>query len=79
MAVDTTAPSIGCPDDIAITGGFGGKVVNFKPPVTDACDPSPSVTAIPPSGSFFPTGVTTVTVEAANLCANDPRGVSLTC
>ncbi len=68
--VDTTAPSITCPVVISTSGGFGGTVVTFSPAAVDACDPAPSLTSTPPSGSFFVTGVTSVAATAADTCAN---------
>ncbi len=67
---DTTGPSVACPADIATSGGFGGTVVAFEASASDACDPNPSVAAVPPSGSFFATGVTPVSATAADTCGN---------
>lgn len=68
---DTTSPVITCPEDI-FTGGFDGAVVDIDPfpSATDNCDPPPDVTTNPASGSFFSTGVTTVTATARDACAN---------
>jgi len=68
--VDTTAPDVNCPADIAVSGGFGGRAVSFSPSTSDTCDPNPSIAATPMSGSFFPTGVTSVSATAADACGN---------
>lgn len=68
--VDTIAPEVFCPADIAVSGGFGGRAVSFSPSATDACDVNPSVAATPISGSFFPTGVTSVSATATDACGN---------
>ncbi len=54
--------------------GAAGRVVNYSVPVTSACDPSPTLTCTPASGSVFPIGNTTV-----NCVAVDSRGMSNTC
>lgn len=74
--VDTTAPTVTCPADIAVSGGFGGRAVSFSASATDACDANPSVAATPISGSFFPTGVTTVSATATDACANTSSACS---
>jgi hypothetical protein len=46
-------------------------VVNFNlPSATDNCGGTPSVAAIPPSGSSFASGATPVTVTATDACGN---------
>jgi hypothetical protein len=67
---DVTAPEINCPDDIAVSGVFGGAVVTYAPTATDGCDPNPIVTTDIPSGSVFEKGVTTVTVTATDASGN---------
>ncbi len=67
---DTTPPDLTCPDDIAASGGFGGTAVTFDPSVDDGCDPNPMVITMPPSGSNFPTGVTSVMAMAMDTCTN---------
>jgi len=71
---DTMPPVLTCPDDIAVSGGFGGAEVTYDPTATDECDANPAVTTDIASGSFFETGVTTVTATAA-----DSSGNSSTC
>ncbi|MGH9764770.1 MAG: HYR domain-containing protein, partial [Blastocatellia bacterium] len=69
---DTEAPKITCPANaVAVTsGGSGSVIVNYPAPVaTDNC-PGVSVVCTPPSGSVFPTGVTTVTCTATDAAGN---------
>lgn len=44
--------------------------VDFELSASDDCDPSPSVTSSPPSGSLFPVGTTTVTVTSTDAQGN---------
>lgn len=72
---DVTPPAIQCPADITLQGapGAGSTTVNYPAPVaSDNC--SATVVCIPPSGSAFPAGVTTVTCTAT-----DPSGNTATC
>ncbi len=69
QVVDTTAPVITCPQDVAEVA-TGPVPVSFSPSVTDACDPSPSIVCIPPSGSVFPLGDTVVTCTATDDSGN---------
>ncbi len=66
---DTTAPVIIC-EDIAVSGAFGGALVTFDPWATDNGLGEPVVTTDIASGSFFETGVTTVTATATDACDN---------
>ncbi|MDX2199389.1 MAG: HYR domain-containing protein [Phycisphaerae bacterium] len=72
--VDTEAPTLVCPSDISVDADTGcdGAVVTFADPaVTDNCDTSPTlVGCVPPSGSLFPIGTTTVTCTAQDDCGN---------
>lgn len=52
------------------------KVVNFNIVATDNCDPSPTVTVSHPSGSAFPVGRTSVTINARDD-DNNTRGFTL--
>jgi hypothetical protein len=47
-------------------------VVTFKASATDdgSRNPDPAVTCVPPSGSTFPVGVTTVTCQATDVSGN---------
>ena len=80
---DDTPPEIfGVSADIRTTASVGGAAgtgpapcdgayVYFSmPTATDDCDPAPTVTASPPSGSFFSTGSHTVTITATDQCMN---------
>ncbi len=90
--IDTTAPTVTCPDPIvAGATGPGGAVVTFiNPSALDNCDGNPTVVASPASGSTFPVGVNTVTVTAydaslnTNTCTfmvtvTDTNAPSITC
>ena len=62
---DQAAPVITAPN-VTVTGNCVGANVNFSVSVVDDCDPNPTVTYSHASGSFFPVGVTTVTVTATD-------------
>ena len=66
---DTVQPTIVCPADISVSG-MGGTDVEFDVLSQDVCDASPVVATDIPTGSFFETGVTTVTATATDECAN---------
>ncbi|MBK9338120.1 MAG: HYR domain-containing protein [Lewinellaceae bacterium] len=58
---DTIPPEIICPEDICeiVPSGVNGATINYPAPVvTENCDAT--VTCVPPPGSFFPLGQTTV-------------------
>lgn len=63
---DPEPPTISCPSDITVdesSPGFGSAVVHFPAPtLNDNCSAGIS-DCNPPSGSSFPTGVTTVTCQ----------------
>jgi uncharacterized repeat protein (TIGR01451 family) len=67
--VDDQPPSITCPADMLVSTSVTplscGAVVNFAPSATDNCSGT-SVTCVPPSGSAFPLGMTTVTCKATD-------------
>ena len=70
-------PQITCPDDIvtSVDPGSCSAVVTFDtPPATDDCVTPPEVVCVPPSGSVFPKGTTTVTCTAT-----DGGGLSASC
>ena len=70
---DTTAPSVTTsPASIQVAAtSSAGAVVTFATPVFgDVVDPNPTVTCIPPSGSVFPVGNTTVTCTATDASHN---------
>ena len=68
---DTELPTVTCPANITVnnTAGQCGAVVNFTPTATDNC-PGVTITSSPASGSFFPVGLTTVTVTATDASGN---------
>jgi hypothetical protein len=68
---DETPPSIVCgAADTTITCVVDSVVVEFDAFATDDCDPAPTVTCQPPSGSWFPVGVTEVTCTAVDSVGN---------
>ncbi|MBK8565583.1 MAG: HYR domain-containing protein [Saprospiraceae bacterium] len=70
---DTEAPSISCPVNITQpnTAGTCAAVVNWQPPVVaDNCAASVTVTCVPPSGTSFPVGNSTVMCIVADPSNN---------
>jgi hypothetical protein len=67
---DTTGPVIITPGNLAVSGDSTGAHVNFEVSASDAISGNTTATADPPSGSFFPLGVTTVTVTASDAAGN---------
>ena len=65
---DTTRPTIICPLNIIaaeLPHDGGSAVVTFALPIaTDICDNSLALSCVPPSGTAFPIGYTTVTCQA---------------
>jgi hypothetical protein len=51
--------------------GSNGAVVPFTVSATDSCDTSVGVVAVPPSGSLFPFGTTTVSATATDDSGNN--------
>jgi predicted alpha/beta superfamily hydrolase len=71
--VDTTPPSITCPAKVSVGCALDRLVVVTypAPTVSDNCDPHPTVTCTPASGSAsFPIGVTTVVCQAVDAAGN---------
>ena len=73
--VDNEPPVINCPSNIvefACTSPVGpcGTVVIYPAPTASDNSGSVAVTCVPPSGSFFPCGDTTVTCTAEDRCEN---------
>lgn len=68
---DTTPPVTTCPANLTRTTDAGqcSAVVNFTVSAADNCG-SATVACLPPSGSAFPKGVTTVTCAAADAAGN---------
>src|SRR5207249_296900 len=73
--VDGTPPSITCPANITTNAApsQSSRVVTFAPSVLDNCDPNPTVSCTPASGSAFPLGTTTVNCEAVDTSSNTGR------
>ncbi len=68
---DTTAPALTLPDDaIAEATSAAGASVNFEATAFDIVDEVLIVTCVPPSGSTFGLGETTVTCEATDQSGN---------
>ena len=65
-----TPPTLTCPADINASEaprGSGLAAIAYPPPiVVDECDPNPQVACLPPAGSAFPVGTTTVTCTLDN-------------
>ncbi len=77
--VDDTPPVATCPDDITVgnDAGMCGAVVQFAATATDNC--SATISCTPPSGSYFPVGVTAVTCIAVDGSGNaDTCGFTVT-
>jgi hypothetical protein len=73
---DTEPPTIICPANITTVSALNvcsppaGTVVTYSPPtVNDNC-PGPTWVCVPPSGSAFPLGATTVTCTATDTSSN---------
>jgi len=73
---DTEKPNIGCAASqtvVAATPGSGSVVVNYPmPSFSDNC-PGASVSCVPPSGSVFGVGVTTVVCTAIDASLNSTQ------
>jgi parallel beta-helix repeat protein len=71
--VDTTPPTITCPTDVILSvdpGQCSKANVTYTPTALDICDPNPTVSCTPPSGSTFIMGPTTVTCTATDASGN---------
>ena len=68
--VDYSNPTANCPEDIIVYDPEQcGAYVTYEATVTDNC-PGATISCTPPSGSFFPIGVTTVTCTAVDNVGN---------
>ena len=69
---DTVAPALVQPAGLlAEQSNPAGAVVTYTAPAaTDAADPNPTVVCVPPSGSTFAPGATTVTCTATDAAGN---------
>ena len=73
IVTDTTGPNLTCPTNIIQGSDRGqcGAVVDFQLTASDSCgNTSVTVDSDPVSGSFFPSGTTTVTVTAMDGAEN---------
>jgi hypothetical protein len=68
---DFTPPVLTCPTNIIVEckGGTGTQV-SYGVGITDNCDPKPTLTCNPPSGSFFPFGASTVFCSGVDASGN---------
>jgi hypothetical protein len=71
VVMDTTNPTVTCPDDIAVLNDSGayGAVVSYSPSADDNCA-DVTITASPPSGSFFDVGEHEISVTAEDAAGN---------
>ena len=68
---DLQPPQIHCPSNITVvTTCTNVAQVNYTVTATDNFDTNVTIVCVPPSGSIFPVGVTTVTCTAADDCGN---------
>lgn len=77
LTPDTTPPVITTPGNMTVSGSATGATVFFEVSADDAVSGSVPVTAVPPSGSFFPIGTSTVNVTASDAAGN-PASASFT-
>jgi len=74
FAEDTEAPVVSCVGDtIADCTNPDGAIIEFEAVAVDNCDPKPTVTCEPPSGSLFPFGQTLVTCTAVDSAGNSSQ------
>ena len=67
LVVDTTPPALNLPADMIVPQG---SQVLYSATATDIVDGAVTVTCVPPSGSIFPLGVTTVNCSATDAHGN---------
>jgi hypothetical protein len=70
FVIDTTPPTVVVSNRTVNATGADGAVVTFAPTVSDLCDPSPVMNCVPPSGSVFPIGTTTVSCTGSDASGN---------
>ncbi|MEY2409829.1 MAG: hypothetical protein QOF48_2499, partial [Verrucomicrobiota bacterium] len=71
VVADVTPPAIACSTNItANCASPSGTFVTYSTTATDDCTASPVVTCLPPSGSPFPPGTTTVNCKAVDAGGN---------
>jgi len=72
VGYDTIPPSVTCPPSLVLNtdpGQCSRSNVTFTATPSDDC-PGATVSCVPPSGSTFPAGVTTVTCKATDAAGN---------
>jgi hypothetical protein len=70
---DTVPPTILCPELRQVPDRLGtppGEVVTYLVRACDETDPAPTIVCTPPSGSFFPLGITLVHCTATDASGN---------
>jgi hypothetical protein len=68
---DLQPPQIICPSNITVvTTCTNVAQIHYTVTATDNADTNVTITCVPPSGSVFPVGVTTVTCTATDDCGN---------
>ena len=73
--VDTSPPVISTPAAVtANADGADGAVVGYSASAVDDTDGAVAVSCVPPSGSTFPIGTTTVTCTATDTSGNSASG-----
>ena len=73
--VDTTPPVLSLPQAVSVDAtGSAGAIVSYTASATDAVDGVVPVTCVPPSGSAFPIGDTTVECTASDAAGNVASG-----
>jgi len=72
IAADTEPPTFTCPANqtVEFANETGAQLTFASPTATDDCSTQVSVNCIPPSGTLFPIGTTTVTCAAADGAGN---------
>jgi hypothetical protein len=67
---DTTPPVLTCPGPITRVICANSVPVYYKAVARDDCSPTVNIVCVPPSGSVFNVGTTTVTCTATDACGN---------
>lgn len=71
---DTIPPVITCPSNIyVLCAATNGMKVSYHPTAADDCDPAPTLTCTPPSGSPFLIGCSNVVCVATDNAGNSSR------
>jgi uncharacterized repeat protein (TIGR03803 family) len=71
IVLDRTPPQLACPSDMtANCTSLNGAAVSFAPSASDDCSGPPAVVCVPPSGTTFPIGTTTVYCTATDKAGN---------